>query len=240
VIAALLASLAQSAAPAPIVRPGRTDVPFETARVIGRPSASARHALLARGPGIPAGGIAFTARCLVARDDGRAFGCAAPDVPEAWRSAAVWLASLYRFDLTGLPLGPDERTLTVTIADRIVPEDVRPADRLFRYAAPAAGNVVLASGLGQDQLMAYYPVPGLRANEQPLVNVDCQVQPDLSLFCLNAGVARGSPLTDQASLFALATYQILGSARAAPALDNGAPAAGTIFRQTLQFRIPGE
>lgn len=236
----LAASLAtQPAKPEPVPR-SRTEIPFETARVLVRPSASVRHALLASGPPIPASGIAVTARCLVARDNGRSFGCEVPEVPDAWRNAARTLASLYQFDLSGLQFGPDERLGVVTITDRIVPADVRPPARLFHFTAAGAGNAVFTTAFGLA-VMAYYPVGELRGGNEARMWVDCQVQPDLSLFCLSAGPTPGAPSPAQPlSPFQIATLQIMGNARVAPTLDNGAPAAGTVFHRSLYFHIPAE
>jgi len=238
------ARLAAAFAAQPSSEYHRTEVPFEAGRVITRPSASIRHALLAAAPTIPADGIGFNARCMIARTDGHAFNCTAPDVPEAWRAAAVGLAAQYRLDLTGVQFGKDrwgeeERSGMVTIADRIVPADVRPPARLFRYSAAGPGDVVIETGFGLA-VMSYYPVAALRANEEVQMQVDCEVQPDLGLFCLNASLAPGSPPTNYLGAFQLATYQIMGNARVAAALDNGTLAVGRIFRRTIHFRIPQE
>jgi hypothetical protein len=70
------------------------------------------------------------------------------------------------------------------------------------------------------------------------IRVDCQVQPDLSLFCLNPTAVPGSNPGRFLAEFQLAALQLSGWFRAAPTLSNGGTAPGTIFRTTIIFRVP--
>ena len=72
------------------------------------------------------------------------------------------------------------------------------------------------------------------------IGLDCEIQPDLGLFCLNAGPSPPAPLGNWLPQFQLAAYQISGFVRVAPRLANGAPAPGTVFRLNFSFRLPTE
>ena len=231
-------SLPGQTTPAPLTIPADAEVfPFQAASVVGRPSAAARHFLLASAPAIPARGIAFTIRCLLDRANGRVIFCRDPSVPEAWRAAAVALGSLYQFQLNAAQIaavGP----LVVTIQDRIAPADVRPAGRLFTFAQRPPANVTFAQVMTAEQSQAYYPRAALDVGVTARVRIDCQVQPDLSLFCLDPVVAPDPHVAPYAAEFQLAALQLSGWFRTAPALVNGAPAPGTIFRTTIIFNVP--
>lgn len=222
----------------PIAIPPNTEIlAFQSANVLSRPSAAARHFLLAGAPRIPASGLALTMRCLLDRSNGRVILCLDPSVPEAWRAAALGIGSLYQFRLTPAQVaasGP----LAVTIQDRIVPSDVRPASRLFAYAQRPPANVVFAQGLTAEQNQAYYPQGATHVQLDARIRMDCQVQPDLSLFCLNPTLVPGANAGRFLGDFQLAALQLSGWLRAAPALANGAAAPGTIFRTTIIFRLP--
>ena len=231
-------SLPGQTTPAPPTIPANAEVlAFQGATVISRPSAAARHYLLARAPAIPARGLAFTVRCLLDRANGRIILCRDPSVPEAWRDAAIALGSLYQFQLNAAQtaaIGP----LVVTIQDRIAPADVRPAGRLFTFSQRPPANVAFAQVMSGQQSQDYYPRGALDMGVPARVRIDCQVQPDLSLFCLNPTVAPDPNVAPYAAEFQLAAMQLSGWFRAAPALSNGAPAPGTIFRTTIIFNVP--
>ena len=213
-------------------------IPFDSPRTIGRPSLSARHALLVNEGPIPERGVPFTVRCRVSSQNGSVANCEAPEAPARWHRAALGLASLYKFDVTGLfrdGVAPFDGV--VTISDRIAPADVQPAARRFRFIAPAPAEVVFTN-VNRQLDTDYYPQMAIRYNEQTRMQVDCEVQPDLSLFCLDATVWPELPAPEHLGLFKLATYQIVGIRRVAPQLANGAPAPGTIFRYFLTFRLP--
>jgi len=225
--------------PAPPTIPATAEVlPFQSANLLSRPSAAARHFLLAAAPRIPANGVAFTIRCLLDRSNGRVIFCLEPTVPQAWRTAATGLASLYQFRLTPAQAAA-QGPLAVTIQDRIAPADVRPAARLFTFTQRPPANVVFAQGLTAEQSQAYYPHGALEIGFAARVRTDCQVQPDLSLFCLNPSLAPGNRPDRFEAEFQLAALQLSGWLRAAPALANGAAAPGTIFRTTIIFQVPG-
>src|SRR5207237_8035393 len=77
-------SLPGQTTPAPLTIPADAEVfPFQAASVAGRPSAAARHFLLASAPAIPARGSAFTIRCLLDRANRRVLFCRYPSVPYA-------------------------------------------------------------------------------------------------------------------------------------------------------------
>jgi len=229
-------SLPGQTTPAPLAIPPNAEIlPFQEANVASRPSAAARHYLLARTPRIPARGLAFTIRCLLDRTNGRVVFCTDPSVPEAYRAAAMGLASLYQFRLT-LAQMTTQGPLAVTIQDRIAAADVRPAARLFTFTTRPPAAVSFAQGLTMELSQAYYPRGALAANLDARVRIDCQVQPDLSLFCLNPTGDAGPFLAE----FQLIALQLSGWLRAAPTLANGAPAAGTIFRTTIIFHVPTE
>lgn len=228
--------------PAPPGIPADAEVlPFENENVISRPSAAARHFLLARAPAIPARGLAFTVRCLLDRSNGRVILCRDPAVPEAYRAAAIGLGSLYQFRLNAAQVaavGP----IVVTIQDRIAPSDVRSVGRLFTYSQRPPANVTFAQVMSGQQSQDYYPRGALDIGLPARVRIDCQVQPDMTIFCLNPALAPsavpgpnpGAFLAD----FQLAALQLSGWIRAAPALSNGSAAAGTIFRTTIIFNVP--
>jgi hypothetical protein len=229
-------SLPGQTTPAPLTIPANAEaLPFLPANIANRPSVAARHFLLTSAPRIPANGLAFTIRCLLDRSNGRVVFCNAPSVPEAYRAAAAGLASLYQFRLT-LAQMTTQGPLAVTIQDRIAPADVRPAARLFTFTARPAAAVSFAQGLTGELSQAYYPRGALAANVETRIRVDCQVQPDLSLFCLNPTGDTGPFLAE----FQLVALQLSGALRAGPTLANGASAIGTIFRTTIIFRAPTE
>lgn len=210
---------------------------FQSATVIGRPSAAARHFLLAAAPRIPARGITFTIRCLIDRTNGRVSNCQEPTLPDAWRTAAIGIGSLYQFRLTPAQAA-GQGALAVAIQDRIVPSDVRPAARLFEFTQRPPANVSFAQVMTGEQSQAYYPPGALETGLNARIRIDCQVQPDLSLFCLNPAAAAGGDPGRFLAQFQLAALQLSGWFRAAPTLANGAPAAGTIFRTTIIFHVP--
>lgn len=226
--------------PPPVTIPDTAEIlPFESNLVVSRPSAAARHFLLATAPRIPARGIAFTIRCLLDRSNGRVILCQDPTVPEPYKRAAFGLASLYQFQLTPIQaatLGP----IAVTIQDRIVPADVRPAAQLFTFTQRPPGNVTFAQVMTGDQSQNYYPRGALQMELDARIRIDCRVQPDLSLFCLNPQAAPGSNPGRFLTEFQLAALQLSGWFRAAPTLSNGGTAPGTIFRTTIIFRVPEE
>lgn len=228
-------SLPGQTTPAPLTVPATEVLPFLPANIVNRPSAAARHFLLASAPRIPATGLAFTIRCLLDRSNGRVVFCNAPVVPEGYRAAAAGLASLYQFRLTPAQMttpGP----LAVTIQDRIAPADVRPAARLFTFTTRPAAALTFAQSLTGELSQAYYPRDAMAANVETRIRLDCQVQPDLSLFCLNPSGDPGPYL----AAFQVTALQLSGALRSAPTLANGAPAAGTIFRTSIIFRLPTE
>ncbi|WP_395614188.1 hypothetical protein [Allosphingosinicella sp.] len=230
-------SLPGQTTPAPLTIPATAEaLPFLPANIVSRPSAAARHFLLASAPAIPARGLAFTIRCLLDRGNGRVIFCNAPTVPEPFRAAANGLASLYQFQLTPAQVA-GQGPLAVTIQDRIAPSDVRPAARLFTFTTRPPANVTFAQVMTAEQSQNYYPRAALEAGLIARIRIDCQVQPDLSLFCLNP-VAPVDNAGSFASEFQLAALQLSGWIRAAPTLANGAPAPGTIFRTTIIFNVP--
>src|SRR5205085_10111056 len=80
-------SLPGQTTPAPLAIPPNAEVyPFLEANVVSRPSAAARHHLLAAAPRIPARGLAFTIRCLLDRANGRGACCTDPSVPGSARA----------------------------------------------------------------------------------------------------------------------------------------------------------
>jgi hypothetical protein len=231
-------SLPGQTTPAPLAIPADAEVfPFQPTTILTRPSAAARHFLLASAPAIPARGLTFTVRCLLDRSNGRVILCRDPSVPEAWRATATALGSLYQFQLTPAQVaavGP----LVVTIQDRIAPADIRPAARLFAFTARAPANVVFAQVMTGQQSQDYYPRGALDIGLAARVRIDCQVQPDLSLFCLDATVAPDPHVGPFIAEFQLAALQLSGWFRAGPTLANGAAAPGTIFRTTIIFNVP--
>ena len=224
--------------PPPVNIPADAEVlPFQSGLVVSRPSAAARHFLLAPAPRIPARGIAFTIRCLLDRSTGRVLLCQDPTVPEAWKAAARGLASLYQFQLTPAQVAA-QGPLAVAIQDRIAPSDVRPAARLFQFSQRPPGSVTFAQVMTAEQSQNYYPRGALQMELDARIRVDCQVQTDLSLFCLNPQAAPGSNPGRFLGDFELAALQLTGWFRAAPTLSNGGTAPGTIFRTTIIFRVP--
>lgn len=224
-------------APAVVIPPSAEILAFQSATVVSRPSAAARHYLLAGAPPIPARGLTFTTRCLLDRSNGRVILCLDPTVPEAWRAAALGLGSLYQFRLTPAQVAATG-ALAVTIQDRIVPSDVRSANRLFAYAQRPPANVVFAQGLTAEQNQAYYPQGATHVQLDARIRMDCQVQPDLALFCMNPTLVPGANAGRFLRDFQLAAVQLSGWLRAGPTLANGAAAPGTIFRTTIIFRLP--
>lgn len=214
---------------------GSEALPFLPVNIVDRPSAAARHFLLAGAPRIPARGLAFTIRCRLDRSNGRVTFCSAPSAPAAYRAAATGLASLYRFRLT-LDQMTTPGPLAVTIQDRIVPADVRPAARRFTVTSEPPAAVTFAQGIPMEMGLIYYPRDALAANVEARIRIDCQVQTDLSLFCLNP---RGEPGPFLAE-FELVALQLSSTIRVAPALRNGVPAAGTVFSFVMPFRLPQE
>jgi hypothetical protein len=232
-------SLPGRTTPAPVTIPATAEIlPFQSANVLSRPSAAARHFLLAGAPRIPGRGITFTIRCLLDRANGRVIMCQDPTVPEPYRAAASGLGSLYQFRLT-----PAQTTaqgpLAVAIQDRITAADVRPAARLFQFTQRPPGNINFAQVMSGEQSDAYYPRAAQMSGLEARIRVDCEVQPDLSVFCLSPVAPPGS--VDPGRLlpdFQLAALQLSGWFRAAPTRTDGGTAAGTVFRTTIIFRLP--
>lgn len=232
-------SLPGRTTPAPLSIPPTAEIlPFSSANILSRPDAAARHFLLARAPRIPGRGIAFTIRCLLDRANGRVVMCLDPAVPEPWKAAALGIGSLYQFRLTPAQAA-GRGALAVTIQDRIAASDVWPAGRLFQFTQRPPGNITFAQVMTGEQSDAYYPRGAQSAGMEARIRLDCQVQPDLGVFCLNPVVAPGG--TDPGALlpdFQLAALQLSGWFRSAPTRTDGAAAAGTIFRTTIIFRLP--
>ena len=230
--------VAPSAPEAASIPPDAEIMPFDEAAVIARPAAAARHFLLATRPPIPPTGAPFPVRCLVDRSSGRVTHCQDPAVADPYRAAAVALGSLYHFRLTPALAAANRRALAVVISGRIVPADVRPRERLFQYGERPVGNVTFDRLMTAEQAQAYYPRQALAAGLEGRFRVDCQVQSDLGLFCLNPVAAPGTDPGPLLADFQLATLQLSGWLHAAPTRSNGAPAAGSIFRTTITFRLP--
>ena len=232
-------SLPGQTTPAPVTIPATAEIlPFQSAAVATRPSPAARHFLLASAPRVPGRGITFTVRCLLDRANGRVIMCQDPGVPDAYRTAAIGIASLYQFRLTPAQTSA-QGPLAVAIQDRIVASDVRPAARLFQFTQRPPGNVTFAQVMTGEQSDAYYPRRAQTAGREARIRLDCEVQPDLSIFCLNPVAAAGS--TDPGPLladFQLAALQLSGWLHAAPTRTDGGAAAGTIFRTNIIFRLP--
>jgi hypothetical protein len=226
-------------APAPVGIPADAEIlPFQEASVINRPAPAVRHFLLASAPRIPEHGAPFTVRCLVDRRSGRTTHCQDPAVFDPYRGAVVALGLLYQFRLTPAQAAGGQRPLAVTVAGRLVPADVHPRDSLFEFVARPPANVTFAATMTGEQSEAYYPKDALTAGLEGRYRLDCQVQPDLSLFCLNPAAAAGTDPGPFLAQFQIAALQLSGWLRAAPTLTSGAPAAGTIFRTTITFRLP--
>jgi hypothetical protein len=231
-------SLQGQTTPAPPTIPADAEIlPFQAASVVSRPSAAARHYLLAAAPRIPARGLTFTMRCLLDRGNGRVLICRDATVPDAYRDAAHAIGSLYQFRLTPAQMAA-QGALVVTIQDRIVASDVRPAARLFTFTTRPAANVTFAQVMSAEQSQDYYPRVALYSALAARIRIDCQVQPDLTLFCLNPDAAPGGDPGTYLAEFKLAALQLSGWFRAGPTLANGAAAPGTIFRTTIIFNVP--
>lgn len=230
-----------NAAPQPAGIPADAEIlPYQDASVIGRPNAAVRHFLLVSTPRIPEHGAPFTVRCLVDRRNGRTTRCQDPAVFDPYRAAVVSLGQLYQFRLTPAQQAAGPRALAVTISGRLVPADVRPPARLFEFVARPPANVTFAGTMTGEQAQAYYPADAAAIGLEGRYRIDCQVQPDLSLFCLNPAAAAGTDPGPFLPQFQVATLQLSGWLRAAPTLSSGAPAPGTIFRTTITFRLPRE
>ena len=119
-----------------------------------------------------------------------------------------------------------------------MPTDVLPPGRRFQFTQRAPGNITFARLMTAEQSLAYYPLGAATVGLEGRIRLDCQVQPDLSLYCMNPTPAAGTdpgPLLPQ---FQLSALQLSGWLQAAPTRTNGAMAAGTIFRTTITFRLP--
>lgn len=228
----------RAAPPAPVAIPADAEIlPFGTTATAARPSPAARHFLLDGAPAVARGGIPFTVRCLVERTNGRVAQCQAPSAPAAWRETATALASLYQFRLTPAQ-AQGTRALAVTIADRLQPSDVRPPATLFAFTTRPTAPVVFAQGVTAEQSQAYYPRSALQTGTAARIRLDCRVEPDLSIFCLDPTPAPGVDPGPHLAGFQLAALQLSSFLRAAPQLQNGAPAPGTVFRTTITFQVP--
>ncbi len=210
---------------------------FENAAIVTRPGGAARHFILAQAARIPARGVPFTVRCLIDRPSGRVIHCQDPAVADPWRAAAITLGGLYQFRLSAAQRA-GTRTLAVAISDRIMPGDVRPPARLFEFTTRPAANVTFAQGLTGEESQAYYPRGALEMELAARIRIDCQVQTDLTIFCLNPAAASGGDAGGFLAAFQVAALQLSASLRSAPTLTSGAPAAGTIFRTNIVFRVP--
>jgi hypothetical protein len=115
---------------------------------------------------------------------------------------------------------------------------VRPPARLFEFTTRPAANVTFAQGLSGEESQAYYPRGALEMELSARIRVDCQVQTDLTIFCINPAAAAGTDPGRFLAAFQLAAVQLSASLRSAPTLASGAPAAGTIFRTNIIFRVP--
>ncbi len=231
----------QGTAPAPVqatIPPDAEILPFDEAAVLVRPTAAVRHFLLAGRPPIPPGGAPFTVRCLVDRTNGRVTHCQDPAVADPYRAAAIALGSLYQFRLPPAQAAASRRALTVTIAGRIMPADVLPPGRLFQFTQRPPGNVTFARLMTTEQSLAYYPQGARAVGLEGRIRLDCQVQPDLSLFCLNPAAVAGTDPGPLLTQFQLSALQLSGWLQSAPTRTNGAMAAGTIFRTVITFRLP--
>jgi hypothetical protein len=231
----------RAAPPAPLTIPPDAEMlAFQDSAVLTRPAAAVRHFILSSAAPIPPHGAPFTVRCLIDRANGRVFHCQDPAVADPWRAAAVALGSLYQFRLTPAQAAANPRPLAVVISDRITPADVRPRARLFQFTGRSAGNVTVTGMMPGAQSEAYYPARALAIGLEARIRVDCRVQDDLGLFCIDPAAAAGTEVGPLLPDFQRAALQLSAWLRAAPTLSNGAASPGTVFRTTITFRLPRE
>lgn len=213
---------------------GSETIRFDPDRVIARPSLSVRSFILS-GLEIPAGGRQLSVRCSLGRELGGVAMCDVPGPQRDIEQAAAELAEHYRFRL-------DERAqdsaslLVVVIPERILPSDIRTATRV----APVVpfSEVVFERRASGDELGEIFPGtfgrPGLTAT----VRVDCEILPDLNLFCVDPEVPGLDPDDPGFRPYQLAGLQATGFFRAAPSLASGRPSPGHRFRMTFRFQPP--
>jgi len=213
---------------------GSETIRFDPERIIARPSLSVRSFIL-DGLEIPPEGRQYSVRCSLGRELGGVAMCDVPGRQGEIEQAAAELAEYYRFRL-------DERAqdsaslLVVVIPERLLPSDIRTA----AATAPvvAFSDVVFERRASADELGEVFPGtfgrPGLIAT----VHVQCEILPDLDLFCVDPQVPGLEPDDPGFRPFQLAGLQATGFFRAAATLANGRPSPGHRFRMTFRFRPP--
>ena len=217
-----------------ILPQGAESTRFEAERIIARPSISVRSFVLT-GLTIPEEGRSFSVRCSLGRELGGVARCDVPGRQGEIEQAAAELAEQYRFRL-------DERMRRSTsMLVIVIPEHISPADI---RTATAGGPLIPLSQINferrasAEELGEVYPRltgrPGLSAT----VRLDCEILPDLNLFCVDPQVPGLDPDDRALRPFQLAGLQASGFFRASATLTSGQAAPGHRFRMTFRFEPP--
>jgi len=123
----------------------------------------------------------------------------------------------------------------------VIPEHITSADvRSSTSSAPFIpfSQLRFSRMAAADELGDLYPMGLGRRGLSARVRLDCEVLPNLNLFCLNpqvSGLEADDPALDS---FQLAGLQASGFFLATPELANGQAAPGVRFRMTFQFEPP--
>lgn len=225
------------ASPVSAQSPPRQSMPFDQSRVRAAPGPAVRHAVVAGLPPLPVEGVTIELPCAIAWSNGGVAICVAPDDSPAAR-AALALAQLYNFDMSGIGRTSERPLVDIAIPVRLSEADRRPLDFLTqpRLDIRLIGFTRTPTA---DMLTPYYPAAALRQNVETGVTMTCQIQSDLSVFCARPSIETAGLDASLVSRLAVAALQITSFLRVEPVLTDGRRAVGVVFNYDVHFRIPG-
>lgn len=217
-----------------IIPRGSETIRFEAERIIARPSISVRSFILS-GLSVPAEGQDFSVRCSLGRELGGVAMCDVPGRQGNVEQAAAELAEFYRFRL-------DERARdSASLLVVVIPERISPADmRTTTASGPQVpfAQVNFERRASEDELGEVYPRHSGTRGLSATVRMDCEILPELNLFCVDPQVSGMDPDDPALRAFQLAGLQATGFFRASATLANGQAAPGHRVRMTFRFQPP--
>lgn len=209
---------------------------YDETKVVGRMSIGDRHRL--------ASPLVFTSdaviaplQCQVSRQSGKVLLCGAPRDPAvdpAFAAVAGRYAGAMRFDMSGLDRD-DPQPALVEIPVRVARSDVRPP------AVPtnllSISQVEFTSAPTAKDREDAFPWKALRAGVGAEVDVACRIEDDGSLICATLRVRLAAGAEQFRVDFERAADKLVPLYRAAPALKDGKPSAGTSFGMVVAFKV---
>lgn len=217
-----------------IIPRGSQTIRFEAEKIIARPSVSVRSFILT-GLTIPTEGRDLSVRCSLVRASGNVAMCDVPGRQGDIEQAAAELVEHYRFRLDE-HFQDSTSILAIVIPERISMTDIRVASG----SGPIVpiSQVIFDRRASADELSGVFPGTFGRPGLSATVRLQCEILPDLNLFCVDPEVPGLEPDDPALRSFQLAGLQASGFFRASAALAEGQAAPGHRFRMTFRFEPP--